>query len=237
MEPTIRNCTFRYACPRDWDQLQETKRNGIRYCDACDANVYLCETDAQLLRHMLSDHCVAIPMKLRERDQQCEDDTPPRQTWLGQPDRGLRADPHNLRRFVVAQREDYRLALAQICAGSTRSPWVRFVFPHIAAPGRSGVQERFAIKSLAEAKAYLEHPVLAARLTECCEALVRLKDCSAEDIFGTPNHLTLKSSATLFAALTPPGSVFDQILEKFFAGERDAETLKLFSCPSDTPHK
>ena len=92
MEPNIRNCTFRYACPRDWDQLQETKRDGIRYCDSCHANVYLCETNAQLLRHMLSHHCVAIPTKLRQRDQQCGDDTPPRQTWLGEPDMGLRED-------------------------------------------------------------------------------------------------------------------------------------------------
>lgn len=234
MEPNIRNCTFRYACPRDWDQLQETKRDGIRYCDSCHANVYLCETNAQLLRHMLSDHCVAIPTKLRERDQQCGDDTPPRQTWLGEPDMGLREDPHNLRRFIVAQREDYRLALAQIHAGSKRSPWVRFIFPQMVAPGRSGVHNHFAIKSTTEAKAYLEHPVLGARLTECCEALMRLNDCSAEDVFGAPNHLKLKSSATLFASLTPPGSVFEQILEKFFAGARDAKTLRLSSAAHDS---
>jgi uncharacterized protein (DUF1810 family) len=214
--------------------LQETKRDGIRYCDACDSNVYLCETDSQLLRHILSDHCVAIPMQLRDRDRLREDDEQPRQTWLGQPDRGLKADPHNLSRFVVAQREDYRLALSQIYAGSKRSPWVRFVFPQIIGPSKEAAYQRFAIKSIAEAKAYLDHPVLGARLMECCEALVRLEDCSAEDVFGAPNHLRLKSSATLFAALTSPGSVFEQVLEKFFAGQRDEETIKLLETTDDS---
>lgn len=67
MEHLIRNCAFRFACPRDWDQLQETEEGSVRFCNTCESPVYLCETDAELRRHMVTDHCVAIPLRLREQ--------------------------------------------------------------------------------------------------------------------------------------------------------------------------
>lgn len=226
-EPTIRNCRFRYACPRDWDQLQETGEDGTRYCDACDSVVYLCDTDAQLRRHILDDHCVAIPMRLRAPDTPYDDGEPFRQTFfLGMPSKGLRPDPHHLVRFVVAQKEAYPVALSQIRAGSKRSHWMWFVFPQLAGLGSSPTSMRYAIKSAAEAEAYLQHPVLGARLMECCEALLRLENVSAEEVFGATDHLKLRSSATLFAAVAPPGSVFERVLQRFFGGVRDEETIR-----------
>ena len=86
---------------------------------------------------------------------------------------------------------------------------------------------RYAIKSVAEAKAYLAHPVLGPRLTECAEAALRLKAKSAHEVFGSPDEMKLRSCATLFACVSPPGSVFDRLLDKYFGGERDAKTLRL----------
>ena len=67
MDALIRNCAFRYECPRSWEDLQETEEGRVRFCNACESPVYLCETDAELRRHMVSDHCVAIPLRLRGR--------------------------------------------------------------------------------------------------------------------------------------------------------------------------
>jgi uncharacterized protein (DUF1810 family) len=136
-------------------------------------------------------------------------------------------DPHDLNRFVQAQITVYDEALAEIRGGHKTTHWMWFIFPQYDGLGFSSTSRRYAIKSLAEAKAYLDHPVLGPRLIECAAAAVGAPGRSAHDIFGSPDDLKLKSSATLFAAVSPAGSVFDQILDRFFDSERDTKTLRL----------
>src|SRR5262245_31411605 len=102
-----------------------------------------------------------------------------------------------------------------------------YVFPQLAGLGHSPMSERYAIKSLVEARAYLEHPVLSARLTEISEALLNLKGRSAYDVFGSPDDLKLKSSATLFAMVSAEGSVFHRLIDTYFKGSRDEKTIEL----------
>jgi uncharacterized protein (DUF1810 family) len=136
-------------------------------------------------------------------------------------------DPHDLARFVEAQAGQYSQALAEIKAGRKRSHWIWYVCPQIDGLGFSSMSKRYAIKSVDEAKAYLAHPVLGPRLVEICEAALAVEGKSARDIFGSPDDMKLKSCATLFASVSPPGSVFERLLEKYFRGERDGKTLAL----------
>lgn len=136
-------------------------------------------------------------------------------------------DPHDLNRFVQAQSEDYERALSEIRSGQKRSHWMWYVFPQYAGLGFSPTAQHYAIKSLDEAKAYLAHPVLGPRLVECAEAALGIEGLSAYEIFGTPDDLKLKSCATLFAHVSPPGSVFERLLDRFFEGGRDEKTLSL----------
>lgn len=136
-------------------------------------------------------------------------------------------DPHNFSRFVQAQEEDYEQALAEIRSGRKRSHWMWYIFPQFAGLGFSAMSQRYAIKSRAEAEAYLRHPVLGPRLVGCTEAALGVEGRSAVEIFGSPDDLKLKSCATLFARVAPQGSVFDRLLAKYFQGERDGQTLRL----------
>ena len=136
-------------------------------------------------------------------------------------------DPHDLARFVEAQARDYNQALAEIKAGRKRSHWIWYVFPQLDGLGFSSMSRRYAIKSVDEAKAYLAHPVLGKRLVEICDAALAVEGKSAHDVFGSPDDMKLKSCATLFASVSPPGSVFERLLEKYFQGERDGKTLEL----------
>lgn len=136
-------------------------------------------------------------------------------------------DPHDLDRFLQAQEPDYAQALSEIRSGRKRSHWMWYVFPQFDGLGSSPTAKRYAIKSLAEAKAYLEHPVLGTRLVECCEAACAVEGRSATDVFGSPDDLKLRSCATLFAVVAPSGSVFERVLEKFYGGVRDEKTLGL----------
>ncbi len=136
-------------------------------------------------------------------------------------------DPHDLNRFVEAQARDYNQALAEIKAGRKRSHWIWYVLPQIDGLGFSAMSRRYAIKSIDEATAYLSHPVLGPRLVETCESALAVQGKSAHDIFGSPDDMKLKSCATLFASVSPPGSVFERLLERYFQGERDGKTLKL----------
>ncbi len=137
------------------------------------------------------------------------------------------ADPFDLARFVSAQQHSYAQALAEIRAARKRSHWMWFVFPQIAGLGSSPMAQRYAIGSLAEARAYLQHPVLGPRLVECSESACAIDGRSAHEIFGSPDDVKLRSSATLFDAVSSPESVFDRLLEKFFDGQRDAKTLAI----------
>jgi uncharacterized protein (DUF1810 family) len=136
-------------------------------------------------------------------------------------------DPHDLERFIEAQAADYDQALIEIKAGRKRSHWIWYVFPQIDGLGFSSMSRHYAIKSTDEARAYLANPVLGKRLSECFEAVLMIDGKSAYEIFGSPDDLKLKSCATLFASVSPPASVFVRMLEKYFQGEQDPQTLQL----------
>jgi uncharacterized protein (DUF1810 family) len=134
-------------------------------------------------------------------------------------------DPHDLNRFVSAQASDYQRALAELRNGRKRSHWIWYIFPQIDGLGFSSTAKYYAIKSLDEAKAYLAHPILGPRLVECAEALLKIENRTAHQILGSPDDLKVRSCATLFAAVSPAGSVFERVLEKYYDRERDAKTL------------
>jgi uncharacterized protein (DUF1810 family) len=138
-------------------------------------------------------------------------------------------DPYHLSRFVRAQEADYDHALSEIKSGRKRTHWMWFIFPQFDGLAFSATSKYYAIKSAAEAKAYLDHPVLGPRLLECAEAVVQFNGRSAAEIFGSPDDLKLRSSATLFASVLPAGSVFDRLVEKYYRGERDGKTLELLT--------
>ena len=143
-------------------------------------------------------------------------------------------DQFNLHRFLEAQRGIYERALAEIRDGRKQSHWMWFIFPQYDGLGASAMTKRYAIKSTAEAEAYLRHPVLGPRLRECAEAALATSGRSASEVFGSPDDLKLRSCATLFAAVSPPGSVFERLLDKYFAGERDDRTVGLLK-PGERP--
>ena len=138
-------------------------------------------------------------------------------------------DPHDLGRFVAAQDGVYQEALVEIRSGRKRSHWMWFVFPQFAGLGSSETSRHFAIRSLAEARAYLDHPVLGPRLTEAAGAALSVEGRTAREIFGSPDDLKLRSCATLFAHVSPAGSVFHRLLDRFFEGEPDRRTLELLA--------
>ena len=126
----------------------------------------------------------------------------------------------DLERFITAQNshDTYAHALAELEAGHKTSHWMWFVFPQIAGLGRSGMAQAYAIDDLAEARAYLRHPVLGPRLIACAEAVAGHADRSAEQIFGGIDAIKLRSSMTLFAEADPDQPIFGQVIETFFAG-------------------
>jgi uncharacterized protein (DUF1810 family) len=139
-------------------------------------------------------------------------------------------DPHDLNRFVKAQARVYDQALAEVRSGKKRTHWIWFIFPQLNRQGTSPTSENYkfyAIKSIEEAKAYLGHPVLGTRLVECAEAALSVQGRTAHEIFDSPDDKKLRSCATLFASVSQPGSVFDQLLAKYYQGERDSKTLRL----------
>lgn len=142
-------------------------------------------------------------------------------------------DRYDLARFLDAQQDAYDAALREIKGGQKRTHWMWFVFPQIEGLGHSAMARRYAIRSLGEARAFLAHPVLGARLIEIAEATVALPGTSAHEIFGSPDDMKLKSCATLFALASPTGSVFERVLDRFFAGEGDMETVRRASTQTD----
>ena len=136
-------------------------------------------------------------------------------------------DPYDLERFVQAQRGCYAQALSEIKDGRKRSHWMWYVFPQFNGLGFSSTSKHYAIKSVEEAHAYLNHPVLGPRLMECVSALLQIRGRTAHEIFGSPDDLKLRSCATLFAWVSPDGSVFERLLDAFFQGNPDPKTLQL----------
>jgi uncharacterized protein (DUF1810 family) len=138
-------------------------------------------------------------------------------------------DPFGLQRFVDAQEDDYDRALREIRNGRKQSHWMWYIFPQFAGLGMSPTSQLYAIGSLAEASAYLAHPVLGPRLVECADAALAHRDRGALEVFGSPDDMKLRSSATLFAAVSPAGSAFHRIVDQYFGGDPDERTLALIA--------
>lgn len=137
----------------------------------------------------------------------------------------MKEDPFDLERFISAQEGIYSQVLAEIKRGQKRSHWMWYIFPQIEGLGFSPISKHYAVKSLAEARQYLEHPVLGSRLLECAQALLEVKGRSADEIFGYPDELKLRSCMTLFAQVASPRSEFEQVLDLYYAGQPDQQTL------------
>lgn len=142
-------------------------------------------------------------------------------------DRDALYDRFDLGRFIRAQENIYRMALAELQSGQKRSHWMWYVFPQVDGLGYSSTTKYYSIKSLEEAKQYLDHPVLGKRLLECAETVLRVQGRTISQIFGYPDDMKLKSSMTLFASIAGADSVFIRMLEKYFGGERDAMTIHI----------
>ncbi len=112
-------------------------------------------------------------------------------------------DPYHLTRFIQGQERDYTRVLSQVKNGRKQSHWMWYIFPQFEGLGFSSTSKRYSIKNIAEAKAYLNHPILGMRLKECAEAVLCIENRSAHDIFGSPDDMKLKSCATLFAYVSP----------------------------------
>jgi uncharacterized protein (DUF1810 family) len=135
-------------------------------------------------------------------------------------------DPFDLSRFVDAQAPVFDLAWEELKRGRKTGHWMWFVFPQIAGLGSSMMSRKYAIGSVAEAKAYLAHPLLGNRLRECVEVLLEQEGRSAHAIFGSPDDMKLCSCLTLFSEASGE-EVFLRALDKYFGGEPDPETLRI----------
>ena len=139
------------------------------------------------------------------------------------------SDDYNLRRFLDAQVGVYDTVLAELRAGRKASHWIWFIFPQIAGLGHSEMAQQFAIASLDEAKAYLQHPVLGPRLRTCTQLVLDVNGRSAEEIFGYPDHLKFRSCMTLFLTAAPDHTIFKAALLKYFDGQPDQLTQDLLA--------
>ena len=136
-------------------------------------------------------------------------------------------DPHDLQRFVDAQDPVIDRVRVELGRGRKTSHWMWFVFPQVAGLGSSSTARHYALSGLDEARAYLAHPVLGARLRECAGLAAAVEGGGAADVFGYPDDLKLRSSMTLFARAAPDEPVFTAVLDRFFDGEPDPRTLAL----------
>lgn len=134
----------------------------------------------------------------------------------------------NLERFLTAQKNDFEQAFSEIKAGQKQSHWMWYIFPQFAGLGFSSTSKIYAIKNITEAKEFLEHPILGNRLREITKELLRLDNIDAKSIFGYTDALKLKSCMTLFSKVDKHNdNVFNNVIEKYFAGEKDESTLRL----------
>lgn len=129
--------------------------------------------------------------------------------------------------FVTAQEPVYAQVLAELRAGRKQTHWMWFIFPQLKALGRSATALRFGIADLAEARAYLQHPVLGARLVECAGIVDGITGRTAHEIFGSPDDVKLRSSMTLFAHAADDAAPFRRVLERYYDGMEDAVTVGL----------
>ncbi len=139
------------------------------------------------------------------------------------------ADQFDLQRFADAQDRVYDAVVGELRSGQKRSHWIWFVFPQLRGLGHSPTAQHYGIASLDEARAYLMHEVLGPRLRECARLVADIEGRSANDIFGWPDNLKVRSSMTLFARATDNDAEFRAVLDKFYNGEEDAATVELLS--------
>jgi uncharacterized protein (DUF1810 family) len=135
-------------------------------------------------------------------------------------------DPYNLQRFIDAQQGLYAQAQTELAAGRKTSHWMWFIFPQIEGLGHSATAQKYAISSLSEAKAYLDHPVLGPRLRDCTRLVTVVNGRSIEDIFGYPDHLKFHSSMTLFAHAAGDEQTFMKALDKYWQAKPDKQTIE-----------
>jgi uncharacterized protein (DUF1810 family) len=136
---------------------------------------------------------------------------------------------YNLQRFLDTQEGVYDTVLDEMRAGRKSSHWIWFIFPQIAGLGHSGMAQKFAIGSLDEAKAYLQHPTLGPRLRACTQLVLDVNGRSAEEIFGYPDYLKFRSCMTLFLTAAPDNTIFKAALLKYFDGKPDQLTLDILA--------
>lgn len=137
-------------------------------------------------------------------------------------------DPFDLERFERAQdsRATYSAALRELEQGRKQTHWMWFVFPQIAGLGHSPTARRYAVSGLPEARAYLAHPVLGPRLVQCARALLALPDSDPVAVFGPIDAQKLRSSMTLFSCAARGEATFEEVLDRFFAGQPDGATIE-----------
>jgi uncharacterized protein (DUF1810 family) len=146
-------------------------------------------------------------------------------------------DQYSLTRFVAAQEPLFDRVRSELTAGRKESHWMWFVFPQLQGLGSSATARRYALACIEEARAYLAHPVLGARLRECTRLVNRIEGRTIEEIFGYPDHLKFRSCMTLFACAAGEageGPLFREALRKYFAGESDPLTRKLLTAACGT---
>ena len=138
-------------------------------------------------------------------------------------------DKFNLYRFLEAQIEAYDEAMLELASGRKESHWIWYVFPQITGLGKSEKAQFYSIQNLEEAQAYLEHSVLGSRLIKACEILINLEDRAIDEIMGFPDDLKLQSSMTLFELVDNQNSIFSEIINIYFDGERDTNTIEIIT--------
>jgi uncharacterized protein (DUF1810 family) len=138
-------------------------------------------------------------------------------------------DPFNLQRFVDAQAPVWDDVRSELALAKKRTHWMWFVFPQLAALGRSSTARLYGISGEKEARAYLDHAVLGARLLECCDVLLKAGEVSAAAVFGDIDAVKLRSCLTLFDAVSSSTSIFKECLDRYFAGEPDPLTTELLA--------
>ena len=138
----------------------------------------------------------------------------------------MSADPFELKRFLDAQDQSYDQALEELRRGRKTGHWIWYIFPQISGLGFSKTSQHYAIRSIEEARAYLNHPILGERLVECTEAVLAIDGSSAEQIFGHPDDLKFRSCLTLFAAASKLTDIFRRALDKYYGGKFDSLTVR-----------
>jgi len=137
------------------------------------------------------------------------------------------ADPHDLQRFVAAQQHDYDTACGELRAGAKQSHWMWYIFPQLRGLGQSPIAQHYGISGRAEAEAYLAHPALGPRLESITRVILAIPDKPIGAIMPYPDDLKFHSCMTLFAVVAGRPSVYAEALDRYFAGTKDVNTLRL----------